>query len=348
MPPITSASPHPDLVRIDHATPVAAPVVLIAKVRDEALRLPYFLGYYRRLGVRQFIFIANASRDSSIPLLLAEPDCIVYSTEASFAAANSGIAWINAVADAWARDRWVLLVDPDELLVWPDPRITTLPELADRLAWHGHQGLFTTMVDLYALSPLRTVTYRPGEPFLDHADYFDGDYIWRDRPGIPLLAPAWPPREPVGGPRIRLCYPEALLLAARRQRQHIAIAHALRRAGLPVAIPKYSAPPLQFKVPLVHWRSGARFLNCHRTQPIALPAMTGALLHFKFFQDFSARVEAAIGHGQYYNGSAEYHHYARLLAANPNLSLAYAGSRRYSSPDDLLAAGIVQPPRWPK
>ena len=46
------------------------PVYLICVIRDEELLLPYFIEYYRELGVTHFIFIDNGSIDGG-PAFLA-------------------------------------------------------------------------------------------------------------------------------------------------------------------------------------------------------------------------------------------------------------------------------------
>ena len=49
----------------------------------------------------------------------------------------------------------------------------------------------------------------------------------------------------------------------------------------------------------------------------------------------------------HFNGSAEYKRYAELLAADPNLSLAYGGSVAYHDSAALLQHGLIATcPAW--
>ena len=50
------------------------PILLFVTVRNERVRLPYFLEYYRKLGVDHFVVIDNGSDDGSREYLAAQPD----------------------------------------------------------------------------------------------------------------------------------------------------------------------------------------------------------------------------------------------------------------------------------
>lgn len=60
-------------------------ILLFSCVRNERARLPYFIQYYRALGVERFLFIDNASNDGSLEFLLAQPNTHVFYTGGSYA-----------------------------------------------------------------------------------------------------------------------------------------------------------------------------------------------------------------------------------------------------------------------
>ena len=88
-------------------------------VRNEALRLPFLLEYYRRLGVDRFLFVDNGSADGTLEFLLAQPDVHVWSTSFSFNQANFGSAWFEVLLSTYGVGHWCVMVDADELLVFP-------------------------------------------------------------------------------------------------------------------------------------------------------------------------------------------------------------------------------------
>ena len=81
------ATLHAELVRRDarHIGTDRDEIRLFAVIRDETLRLPYFLEYYRQLGVARFFFIDNLSKDGSGEYLLQQPGCHVSSPAAPMA-----------------------------------------------------------------------------------------------------------------------------------------------------------------------------------------------------------------------------------------------------------------------
>ena len=62
--------------------------------RNEGVRLPYFLDYYRRLGIDHFLFVDNDSDDGSRAYLAAQPDVSLWMTTDSYKASRFGMDWI--------------------------------------------------------------------------------------------------------------------------------------------------------------------------------------------------------------------------------------------------------------
>lgn len=68
----------------------AGDVLVFATLRDEHIRLPYFLRYYRDLGVSHFLIVDNDSRDGGAEYLAQQPDVSLWSTRASYKGGGSG------------------------------------------------------------------------------------------------------------------------------------------------------------------------------------------------------------------------------------------------------------------
>lgn len=59
-------------------------ILMFSTLRNEKLRLPYFLHYYREMGVNHFFFVDNDSNDGSLDYLADQPDVSVWHTRSSY------------------------------------------------------------------------------------------------------------------------------------------------------------------------------------------------------------------------------------------------------------------------
>jgi hypothetical protein len=342
----------PDLIRIDSRSisDDTSEIRLFGIVKNEFLRLPYFLQYYRRAGIGQFFFVDNDSSDGTREFLVDQHDCTVFHTKGSYALSRAGLKWLNPLIDRYGENRWIVLADADELLVFPGTESKSLPSLCRWLDQKGHQGLFALLLDMYSDRPLQEVGYTRGDDFLTACHFFDRDYHFVRRLGIPLLEAPCPDVEPIGGPRLRLCFPNQNSVRL-WPRLRVKLARRLSRLSAGLAPVNWAAgesvASQAFKIPLVKWRRGYAFVTSHRLNRIRLAPLTGALLHFKYFQDFAERVKYALDSNMHYDGSAEYGRYAELLRRDPELSLTYAGSVSYGGSEDLVRLHLIKTdPDW--
>lgn len=284
-------------------------VIAFFVVRNEAMRLPFVLDYYRQMGVRHFVVLDNGSTDKTRTILESADGCCVLRTDESYAASRCGVAWFNMLMDRFGRDHWCLCLDADELLVFPHADRIDIPTLCAWLDSAGAEGLPSLLLDMYAPGPLRKVVYQPGEDLRACFDHFDATPYSR-----------WPI---AGSPRLALT-------GGLRDR--------IFRLGRFAENP---ALALQ-KVPLVKWRRGIQYLaSTHEVTPLRLANLSACLLHFKYLPDFHARAVEETRRGEHWGGASEYRMYAHLLARQPDLSLHGPSSRRYDGPEDLVQAGLM-------
>jgi len=321
----------------------AAPgeIRLFAKCRNEILRLPAFLHHYRRLGVGRFFVVDNGSSDGTAEYLLEQADVDLFRTEGSFGAANGGTVWLNALLARFGVGFWCLTADIDELIVYPGSERASLRTLVEYLDQAGAQALFCLLLDMYPPGPLNRCRYVAGADPAAAAPCFDpGPYVRTARDVCPGFVVT-------GGMRERVFYPDARATAPVRRARDALYNRLLSRipgvseSRLARRWRPVHAPGLA-KVPLVKWDENTRYLEVnHHVSPRVVAEEAGALLHFKFFQDFEERAIAEAARGEYFDGASEYRRYARLLAAHPDLSLMCERSVRYEDSEQLVRLGLA-------
>lgn len=282
-------------------------LLCFATVRNEALRLPYWLDYHRRLGVAHFLIVTHDCSDGTRALLDAAPDVSVWTTTARYRAARFGTDWLNWLLARYGCSHWCLTLDADELFVYPHCDSRDLAALTAFLAARGQVAMGATMLDLYPAGRLESGSYAPGEDPLKVLTHFDawGHVVERQLPMENLWLR--------GGPRARVFFADRPLRA-----------------------------PTLNKVPLVRWRRGYAYLNStHSALPRILnrvhdapghSATTGALLHTKFLPGIAARSAEEKRRGEHFGRPGEYDAYYDRLIADPLLwssdSVRYRGWRQ--------------------
>jgi hypothetical protein len=319
---------------------------LFSKLRNESLRLPAFLRYYRQLGVQRFFLVDNASTDGSTEFLSTQEDVHVFRTEQSFRAARGGTDWLNLVLAQFGVGGWCVTVDIDELLSYPGVEATDLTRFTHYLDAHGYQALACQLLDMYPQGPLQDCAYRAGDDLVAAAPFFDRAPYKRfthDECPYFLL---------YGGMRERVFFPESRGGLGRKL--HVGLYYRLL-PWVPVVrdwrwLQRYGPvfPPCLTKVPLVKWDAETHYLNVnHFVSPRRVAPESGVLLHFKLFQDFHARAAQEVVRAEYYDGAIEFRRYAQTLKSRGDVAFYHEGSERFESSEQLVSLGLMQDtPAW--
>ncbi len=168
-----------DLRRVVDRTSAIRPgdVLLFSTLRNEAVRLPYFLDYYRRIGVAHFLVVDNASDDGSRELLAGEADVSVWTTGASYKRARFGADWMTWLQRRYAHGHWSITVDADEFLVYPYCDTRPIQALTDWLDASSLRSFPAMLLDMYPRGRVDLAPYRPGQDPLEITAWFDaGNY----------------------------------------------------------------------------------------------------------------------------------------------------------------------------
>lgn len=319
--------------------PKQGEVIALLVTRNEALRLPAALAHLRAQGVGRAYVIDNQSSDATRDIVAAQDWVHLMHAPGSYAGSNYGITWTNAVLDRFARNHWVLVVDADELLVYPSCQTCNLQTLCGHLDKIGAEAFRTILLDCFPQGPLHGVRYASGDDLTAAAPFFEAPLL-RAEP-----VPNFPYEQQYGGLRERLFFHEAdpaRLLRRLHQKAwnagvKLGIAQHMQRLA-----PRRS--PTVTKLPLIFWREGAALLSStHQLAPMRLAAdqPSGVLLHFKFLQDFHQRAVDAVSRGAHFDGSREYRRYLAAMARAPEFGLHGWRSLRYEGADQLVALGLM-------
>jgi Glycosyl transferase family 2 len=314
-------------------------------VRNEMSALPFLLSYYRNLGVTRFFFIDDHSDDGTRDYLLMQVDTHVFAPSNSFGEANSGNDWLNLLMDRFGIGYWTLVVDADELLVYPHCEKIKLNDLCSYMDREGGTALSAFLLDMYPNGDISNAICVPGKPFYEICEFFDAHYVFKKAPDmVTNNGKLFPSDRVVGGPRLRKFY-------SWQRRSDIFTKLFLKliimlssKAHFWQSDKPHYAPAL-IKAPLVKWHSGCKRLSSHivaEAKPGRVMTVTGTLLHFKFFADFHNKAKREVSRGQHYGGGQEYRRYLSYIRKNKDVSFMYEGSRKYLNSDSILGEGLIK------
>lgn len=269
-------------------------ILVVMTVRNEMSRLPYFLQYYRGLGVSHFLVVDNTSTDGTDTMLAEQPDVSLWQTSDSYRAARFGLNWMTWLQRKYAHSHWCLMVDADELLVYAHHDTRPLPELTKWLEAQGSTVFGALMLDLYPKGELNTQSYAPGANPLKTINWFDAA-PYRSQRQMPL-GNLWTQ----GGARERVFF-----------------ANEPRRS------------PTLNKIPLVKWHRSYAYVNsCHSILPPALnraydgpgdSRASGVLLHTKFLPEIVSKSAIEKERAQHFHTPQDFDGYYDSIAAAPQM-----------------------------
>ena len=294
-------------------------ILCFTTLRNERVRLPYFLQYYRALGVSHFFMVDNGSTDGTREYLQDQSDVSVWTTEHSYKAAGFGADWLNWLLRRHGHGHWTLTVDVDEFFIYPFCDTRPIRALTDWLDGASIRTFGAMLVDMYPKGPIDAHSYQAGQDPFEIASWFDsGNYTFK---------PNWQYRNLwiQGGPRARVFFDQE----------------------------PAKAPALN-KVPLVKWdRSYVYISSTHMLLPRGLNIVyddlggektSGCLLHAKFLNVMVDKAQEEQERQQHYSSSREYQAYYEKLREKPDLWCRW--SEKYINWRQLEILGLMSKGNW--
>ena len=294
-------------------------IIIFSTMRNELIRLPYFLQYYRDLGVNHFVIVDNDSDDGSREFMADQPDVSLWTTTHSYKKSRFGADWLNWLQSKHGHNHWTLTVDVDEFLVFPFSDTRSLRALTDWLDASKVRSFSAMLLDMYPKGRIDALPYKSGQNPFEIAAWFDsGNYtITKNK----HYANLWIQ----GGPRARSFFTDA----------------------------PENAPAMN-KIPLVKWdRKYTYVSSTHMLLPRGLNRVyaewggekaSGCLLHAKFLDTFGAKAKEELARGQHYANSHEYKAYHAAMQENPDLWCKW--SKKYINVQQLEVLGLMSKGSW--
>ncbi len=294
-------------------------ILAMATVRNEVVRLPFFLDHYRKLGVGHFLFVDNGSDDGTRAYLEGQEDVSLWSTTHSYRLSRFGLDWLTWLQIKHAHDHWCLTLDADEILIYPYFETRPLAALTEWLDRTDRRSFGALMLDMYPKGRVQAQVYQPGDDPMEHLCWFDGgNYMIQKQARLESL---WIQ----GGVRARTFFAEDP-----------------RRA------------PTMGKVPLVKWHWRYVYVNSsHALLPRELNQVydedggektSGILLHTKFLNTVVEKSREEKDRKEHFANSDLYNAYYDALIDNPDLWCDH--SIRLTSWRQLEAMGLMSRGNW--
>ena len=294
-------------------------ILLFSTLRNERVRLPYFLKYYREMGINHFLIVDNGSDDGSREYLAPQDDVSLWTTGHSYKRARFGADWLNGLQMRYGHGHWTLVVDPDEFFIYPFSDTRPIRALTDWLDAGSIKSFPAMLLDMYPKGPIGAQPYHEGQDPFEIANWFDsGNYTISRNSKFGNL---WIQ----GGPRARMFF-----------------------ADMPERAPALN------KVPLVKWqRSYAYASSTHMLLPRGLNLVydewggekaAGCLLHAKFLDTFAVKANEEMLRHQHYANSHEYRAYKAALDDQPDLWCKW--SDKYINWRQLEILGLMSKGNW--
>lgn len=259
----------------------AAPVAVVACLRNEMPMLPHFLSHYRKLGVEGFLVVDNCSDDGSLEYLLDQPDVAVFSADTDYRNSHYGVAWQLAILSQLRVGRWSVVADIDELLVFPNWQRGGIAKVLNRPDYAEADAVWTGMLDMYPKGPLEAASFTSGDLFAE-AGYVDRD---------PFLS----------GTLSRGPYSDAPTVTS-------ALRHRLLAGSRPDLFVAQKYAVLKYR-PWMRLSDGLHYAAGIRPAPQRM-----LLAHFKYSAHFRQKALDEVARGQHFNDAEEYRRYLALVS----------------------------------
>lgn len=280
------------------------PIVVLC-VKNDLQRLQMLTEHYRALGVKRFAFLDNGSEDGTYEWILAQADADVYRCLQPYQTLVKE-GWINRLVSYYGFDRWYILTDSDELMVYKGMETHPLTDLVGYAEKHGIRRVKGLTLDTYSDQKLfgKTDDIKRSYRWIDTDSYQEVETL-RGQKIVKRL---------IGGPRYRLM-------------------------GSSITLSKF--PLVYFEPGMVSDSAHYQFPHDGIDD---CPCLVG-ILHYKFIDrdlaEYQKRADDAAG---FSGGGKFYKQYLDYVDHHADPTFMYGGSAEFTGSDKLDLIGFIHSP----
>lgn len=283
---------------------------LFAIMRNESLRLPHFITYYKSLGVDQFFLIDNNSTDNSVQLALSEEKVHVFETKENY---QHHWYWMEHLLETYGKGHWCVVVDIDELFSFPSAEHLSLRELRSFLESKNETAICTFLLDMYSDQSVATTDYRAGSSPLKVVNCFDKEYV-----------------------KLKFLFYD-------RIRWQTYFFDTFTGGMRDRVFGKSNPPSILSKVPFFKNTEGTYLSQgMHAINGAALSEVQGVVFHTKFLSDFITEVEEECQREQHYGNAFYYKIFHQKLKETPDIQFYHEGSAKFENSQQLVELGLMK------
>ena len=275
------------------------PIVVLA-VKNDKNRIIMLVEHYRKLGVKKFAFLDNGSTDGTYEWLFEQMDIDLFTTIDQYSSFTKE-AWINRIVSYYGFNRWYILTDSDELVVYSEMEIHSLIDVVKFAEYKGMRRLKAITLDMYADTALFEA--------IENKKNIEEEYCWMDSDSYTAQSRIVVDKSIVsivGGPRFRVM----------------------------------GVTPTLMKYPLIYFCEGTVSSNAHFQFPYSEINNDNCYLgikHYKFLEDdkktYMERMQSNSGFssGVSLKNGGYYRKYMDSVEKNTDITFMYPGSIKFDS-----------------
>ena len=285
-------------------------VIVLCLVKNGELCVRSFVDHYSSLGAKHIVFMDNGSTDRTVPLAMASPNVTVLMTGLPFRTCKQYRR--EYLVRRFARDRWSIYADVDELFDYPYSGQSDLRRLTTYLDSRSYNAVVAQMLDMFSDGPLSSVRSEVTDSLREKYRHYDlTDVTSHDYE-------TWAPTNHVSNSRIRFL-----------------------RGGIRKGV--FGSDVYLTKHPMVRWNPAIELFakSSHKVRNASTADWTGVLYHYKFLGDFERKAREAAVAGNYSKDSREYRAYLEALETDGAMALKRPTAKELAGVDQLVSDGFL-------